>query len=110
MIQNYFILFYFILVAPGREERCFSGVKVHLPVEKDGGPRRVVLLGRRLGFTVCQHRLPGGSGKGSAAGSRCRFAGCLSAVFLLPKGGLNPAAEPLNEALAPKPDYLNWFK
>lgn len=39
-----------------------SGVKRHLPAE-DGGAGRVVLLGRRLGFTVRQHRLSGGSGE-----------------------------------------------
>lgn len=38
----------------------------HGPHAKNGGARRAVLLGRRLGFTVSGHRLSGGSGKCSA--------------------------------------------
>lgn len=51
--------------------KCWSQIDLnfritgHGPLAENGGARRVVLLGRRLGFTVRGHRLPGGSGEDS---------------------------------------------
>lgn len=66
----------------------FTSVSEFTVLVQDGGARRVVLLGRRLGFAVDPHRLSGGSGECSSGPDR--FAVGPSVLFTY-RGGPNGA-------------------
>lgn len=77
----------FILKVTGTTSDFTSVSEFTVPVQ-DGGARRVVLLGRRLGSAVDPHRLSGGSGECSSEPDR--FAAGPSVQFTY-RGGPNGA-------------------